>query len=68
MIFNSKILPVQNKITRTVKKTTVGRKSKSEKRRRKADRRSSVRDGVIVSLSSVANRRKGSDRRKLHVW
>ncbi len=68
MIFNSKILPVQNKVTNTVKKTTVGRKSKNEKRRRKTDRRSSVRDGVIVSLSSVPNRRKGSDRRKLHVW
>ena len=65
MIFDSKIIPVQNKVTSSLKKTTVGRKLKSDQRKYKRDRRSSVRDGVIVSLSFKSNRRKGTDRRKL---
>ncbi len=64
MIFNSKILPVQNKITNSSNRVTADRRSKSNKRKRKSDRRSSVRDGVIVNLSSESNRRRGVDRRK----
>ena len=40
-------------------------KFKRDRRKCKRDRRESVRDGVIVSLSSRADRRKGYDRRKL---
>lgn len=65
MIFDPKIVPAQNKTTKSVKKTTIGNKLKSDKRKRKTDRRSSVRDGVIVSLSYKSDRRKGCDRRKV---
>ncbi len=65
MFFNPKILPTQNKIANAAKKTTVGQKAKHDKRKRRTDRRSSVRDGVIVNLSSASNRRNGTDRRKL---
>jgi hypothetical protein len=64
MIFNPKIVSAQNQISNSAKKVT-GRKSKSDKRKRRNDRRSSVRDGVIVNLSFESNMRKGSDRRKL---
>lgn len=36
----------------------------TEKRRNRADRRKSVRDGVVVSLSYKNDRRKRPDRRK----
>ncbi len=68
MIFNPKIASVQNKITNSVQRKTVNRKFKNDKRKRKLDRRSSVRDGVIVNLSFKGNRRKGTDRRKLQAW
>lgn len=64
MIFNPKIVSTQNKVTDS-KRITAGQKLKSDRRKRKRDRRSSVRDGVIVNLSSDHNRRKGFDRRKL---
>ena len=67
MIFNPKIVSTQNKVTRSSKRVAAGQKFKSDKRKRKRDRRSSVRDGVIVNLSSEYNRRKGFDRRKLQV-
>ena len=65
MIFNPKIVSTQNKVPNSSKRITTGQKLKSDKRKRKRDRRSSVRDGVIVNLSSDHNRRKGFDRRKL---
>jgi hypothetical protein len=65
MIFNPKIVSTQNKVTKPSKRIAAGQKFKSDKRKRKIDRRSGVRDGVIVNLSSEYNRRKGFDRRKL---
>ena len=65
MIFNPKIISAQNQVTNSSKRITAGQKLKSDKRKRKSDRRSCVRDGVIVNLSSEYNRRKGFDRRKL---
>ncbi len=42
-----------------------GKKSKfAEKRRNRTDRRKSVRDGVVVSLSYKNDRRTGPDRRR----
>ncbi len=64
MYFNSKILPVQNKVANSSTRVTANRRLKGEKRKRKFDRRRSVRDGVVVSLSYESNRRKGVDRRK----
>ena len=65
MMFNPKILSAQSKATNSANRITPGRKFKNDKRRRTSDRRSSVRDGVIVNLSSESNRRNGFDRRKL---
>lgn len=65
MMFNPKILSAQSKATNLENRITSGRKIKNDKRKRKTDRRSSVRDGVIVSLSSESNRRNGFDRRKI---
>jgi len=76
MTFQYKILPVKSneidspyKIDGFVKrKKTVTRKFKKDRRKKTNDRRSSVRHGVIVNLSSKAksNRRRGTDRRKYH--
>jgi len=65
MMFNPKIVSAQNKVTNPAKKSPAGRKSKNDKRKCRSDRRSSVRDGVIVNLSSDSNKRRGFDRRKL---
>ncbi len=65
MIFNSKILPAQNNITNSSNRVKAGRKSKNDMRKRKYDRRSGVRDGIIVNLSSNSNRRRGMDRRRV---
>jgi len=46
------------------KNTAYPSKKRRERRRRKHDRRLSVRTGVIVSLSYKNDRRKGGDRRK----
>ena len=43
---------------------TITRKFKKDRRKNKSDRRQSVREGVIVELSSETNRRKAKDRRK----
>ncbi len=43
---------------------TITRKFKKDRRKKKQDRRLSVREGVIVELSSENNRRKRKDRRK----
>ncbi len=64
MIMDPKILPVHNEIAGFSKKPAIGRKSKNERRKRRIDRRKSVRNGVIVKLSSKADRRNGPERRK----
>jgi len=43
---------------------TISRKFKKDRRKNKQDRRESVREGVIVELSSESNKRKSRDRRK----
>ncbi len=43
---------------------TITRKFKKDRRKKKQDRRLSVREGVIVELSGENNRRKRKDRRK----
>jgi hypothetical protein len=47
------------------RRKTVSRKFKRDRRKHRRDRRKSVRDGVIVTLSSRPNRRKGTNRRAL---
>ncbi len=64
MYFNSKILPVQNRVTNSSTRVSANRRLKGDKRKRKFDRRRSVRDGVVVNLSYESNRRNGSDRRR----
>ncbi len=72
MTFDYKIIPVRNKAIGSAyaikgfaeRRKTVSRKSKRERRRVKKDRRSSIRDGVIVNLSFRSNRRNGIDRRR----
>ncbi len=66
MISDYKIISAGNKVGNFSNKITDRKKlKKNNKRKRTRDRRSSVRDGVIVSLSFQSNRRKGSDRRAL---
>lgn len=73
MTFDYKIIPVRNKTIDSIddisgfpgKRKTVSRKLKRDRRKHKNDRRSSVRDGVIVKLSFESSRRKGADRRRL---
>jgi hypothetical protein len=43
---------------------TAKKKKKQERRKNKQDRRKSVRDGVVVTLSTKEDRRKNKDRRK----
>ena len=43
---------------------TADKKRKKDRRKNKQDRRKSVRDGVIVTLSTKKDRRKNKDRRK----
>ncbi len=64
MIMDPKILPVHNEIAGFSKKPAIGRKSKNDRRRRLRDRRKSIRNGVIVRLSSKSDRRNGHERRK----
>ncbi len=66
MISDYKIISAGNKVGNFSNKITDRQKlKKNNKRKRTRDRRSSVRDGVIVSLSFQSNRRNGSDRRAL---
>jgi len=75
MTFDYKIIPVRDKTINSSyeingfseRRKTVTRRFKKDRRRHKADRRSSVRDGIIVSLSFKNNRRKGTDRRSQHI-
>jgi hypothetical protein len=72
MTFDYKIIPARNKAIGSPdairgfakRRKTVSRKSKRERRRHKKDRRSSIRDGVIVNLSFRSNKRNGTDRRR----
>ena len=71
MSFDYKIIPVRNEEIDSPyeingyseRRMTVSRKIKRDRRKQKKDRRSSIRDGIIVSLSFKANRRRGIDRR-----
>ena len=71
MIEDTKIIPVANKIMKTGDKETgfgggyqaKGSNRKKDRRKLPYDRRKSVRDGVIVTLSFKKDRRNNSDRR-----
>lgn len=73
MVFDYKIIPIQNETIDSLseirgflrRKKTVTRKQKKNRRKSNLDRREDVRDGVIVSLSSKNNRRKTRDRRNV---
>jgi len=75
MTFEYKIIPVRNEAIDppykikdfSERRKTVSRKFKRDRRRHKSDRRSSIRNGVIVSLSFQSNKRNGSDRRKIAI-
>jgi len=72
MTFDYKIIPVRNETIGSPykingfseRRKAVSRKLKRDRRKHKEDRRSSIRDGVIVNLSFKSNRRKGTDRRR----
>ena len=53
-----------NEFSKNSPNCTPKKKKNEDKRKNKQDRRKSVRDGVIVSLSSKKDRRVGKDRRK----
>jgi len=73
MTFEYKIIPVQTEIVDypheingfSDRRKAVSRKPKRDRRKKQKDRRSSVREGIIVNLSFKANRRRGTDRRRL---
>jgi hypothetical protein len=73
MVFDYKIVPIRNEAVDSPseiygfsrRKKIVTRKLKKNRRKSSYDRRESVRDGVIVSLSSKKNRRKTRDRRNV---
>jgi len=58
------VVPVIRLPLSSRKKMLSARKNKN-RRRNRADRRKSVRDGVFVSLSFENDRRRGVDRRKV---
>ncbi len=73
MVFDYKLLPIQKEAVESPdeirgfsrRRKTITRKLKKERRKSSYDRRKSVRDGVIVSLSFKSNRRKVRDRRNV---
>ena len=73
MTSDQKITPIKDELTNPPNKimdsqerrNTFFQKFKRDRRKNKKDRRRSVRDGVIVTLSFKADKRKGPDRRKL---
>jgi hypothetical protein len=70
-IIIGKNTPIQNETTNAaVPVTPVRRVTRKEKRKNMQDRRQSVRDGIIVSLSFKKERRKQRGRRKsdYHTW
>lgn len=74
MTFDYKIIPVRNETIDSPyridgfsdRKKTVSRKFRKDRRKKKKDRRSSIRDGIIVNLSFKNDRRRGIDRRRKH--
>ncbi|HCY84440.1 MAG TPA: hypothetical protein DHV36_04825 [Desulfobacteraceae bacterium] len=70
MVLFSKILGVQNVrtadggLSRSAGSRALGSKRQVDRRKRKVDRRRSVRNGVFVSLSGRPDRRRGGDRRR----
>ncbi|MEH0020129.1 MAG: hypothetical protein V6Z89_10770 [Desulfobacter sp.] len=72
MVFDYKTLPIDQELLESPRRIkgfserrrSVTRKFTRDRRKAKQDRRKSVRDGVIVSLSFKNNRRKGGDRRR----
>ncbi len=73
MVFDYKILPVRDEAIDapyrirgfSERRRTITRKFRRDRRKAKADRRSSVREGIFVELSFKNNRRKGVDRRNV---
>jgi hypothetical protein len=73
MVFDYKILPVRDETIDapyrirgfSERRRTITRKFRRDRRKAKADRRSSVREGIFVDLSFQNNRRKGVDRRNV---
>ncbi len=73
MVFDYKILPVKDEAIDapyrirgfSERRRTVTRKFRRDRRKARADRRSSVREGIFVELSFKNNRRKGVDRRNV---
>ncbi|MCA1794391.1 MAG: hypothetical protein LC660_11090 [Desulfobacteraceae bacterium] len=73
MVFDYKILPVRDETIDapyrirgfSERRRTITRKFRRDRRKAKADRRSSVREGIFVELSFQNNRRKGVDRRNV---
>jgi hypothetical protein len=66
IIIGGAVSPVRNDLNNRGNPRRQAPKKKVIKNRRKskADRRASVRNGVIVSLSKYPERRRGQDRRK----
>ena len=60
------IAPVQNyqKQRDGTRGSLTPKRTLKDKRKNRSDRRQSVRDGVVVTLSDPMERRQGSDRRK----
>ncbi len=73
MTFDYKIIPYKNEAIDSAsgirgfpeKRKTVTRRFKKDRRKKKVDRRKSIRDGVIVNLSFKNDRRRGKDRRNV---
>lgn len=66
IIIGGAISPVQNDLSNRGNPRRPAPKKKPNKNRRKskADRRTNVRNGVVVSLSTYPERRRGQDRRE----
>ncbi len=64
--FNDDTVPNTDRVGRLPGRGSAayGKRRQKDRRKRKYDRRKSVRTGVIVSLSCRNDRRKGGDRRK----
>lgn len=73
MTFDYKIIPYQKELVDSTsridgfpeKRRSVTRRFRKDRRRKKLDRRKSIRDGVIVNLSFKEDRRTGRDRRNV---
>lgn len=73
MVFEYKVIPSRDGLINSThkvrgfseKRKAVTRRLARNRRKKKMDRRSSVREGVIVSLSFEDNMRRGVERRRL---